>query len=242
MPAGPTRYHSAKWGANYFWSNGGWIIPEDLTILLACAKAAGWGSVRLSQGGLSTGVAASAMTHAGLGAGDIAIDGRSKAKVWALCAALLRSGIVAFPRGFTNDTFQRNKHIHWVSLENIDAAHPQAQAQIRDYRMSHQDGLYYHHRYTGPNPVGKFPWVDHWSNSPYNERNIKRYAKRAYYVNVDKGSSLLGLNVDRGVKLKRGRGERINSTRQVHRFGRWNVVTEFGTYYSLAYLSTSKPK
>lgn len=131
----PDSLWSKKYDAEYVSFAGGrngWIIPLDKVIILTCAKYAGYGGVRLVQGGLSTSVTDSAMTHAGLGVGDIAVDHRSKDLVWDYTAHLNRSGIRAFPRGFGGDPWRNEQHIHWGSRENYDHAHPQLQAQIRE--------------------------------------------------------------------------------------------------------------
>jgi hypothetical protein len=131
----PDPLWSKKYDAEYVSFAGGrndWIIPLDKVIILTCAKYAGYGGVRLVQGGLSTSVTDSALTHAGLGVGDIAVDHRSKDLVWDYTAHLNRSGIRAFPRGFGGDPWRNEQHIHWGSRENYDYAHPQLQAQIRE--------------------------------------------------------------------------------------------------------------
>ena len=232
MPIGPVVYHSNYWGSDYLWFAGGWVTPVTKTILNAAAQASGWGPIRLAQGGFSH-ATASANTHGGLDVVDIAIDGRSKAKVWALCAALKRSGILAFPRGYVADSFQRNRHIHAVR-NPASHAHPEAQAQLAEYKKSHGDGLVGSRKYTGPSTP-----LDTWDHSPYNPKNVRAVKPTGYYVTA---SALLGLSVDRDHKFTRGRGFRIVAEKLVYRWSRWNAVTKYGTWYSLAYLSTSKPK
>jgi hypothetical protein len=231
-------YHSAVWDTNYLWSNGGYVTARDLRVLLACAKAVGWGNLRLSQGGLSTFVLDSAATHAGLNVGDIAVDGRPRWKVWALCAALIISGIMPFPRGYAGrkDPWTGQKHIHWVSFPPTHA-HWQAQNQVTEYRRSGGDGLIGSYGYTGPNAK-----LDTWANSPYNPTNIREGKLKLYVVS----STLLGLNVNRGKKTVRKRGYTIYGVKRVKRWGRWNLVTRFGTYYAIkdangTYLSSTKP-
>jgi hypothetical protein len=228
----PTRY-SKTYHSEYVGLNGGWVTPIDREIVLACAKAVGWHTVRLSQGGLNSTVRASAKTHYGLGVGDIALDGRSKAQVWKLCAALIRSGIIGFPRGFIADSFQNNKHIHFASVESKNHAHSQLQAQINEYKRG-GDGLVGNRPFTGPKvPLGR------WKGSPYNPVNIKADTA-IYYVNVSPGSVLHGIDVD-GKKIKtRERGFRIQAAKRVKRWGHWNVVTAQSTYYSLKFLSTAE--
>lgn len=234
MPIGPPVYHSTYWGSDYLWFAGGWVTPVTRSILLAAASASGWGTIRLAQGGFSH-ATASANTHGGLDVVDIAIDGRSKAKVWALCAALKRSGMLPFPRGYVADTFQNNKHIHAVR-NPASHAHPEAKAQLREYQTSHGDGLVGSRSYTGPSTA-----LDTWDHSPYNPRNVKTFARRTYWVNVSRGSFLYGLSVDRKDKnLHRKRGFKLAASKMVYRWGRWNVVTSYGTYYALSELSTKK--
>lgn len=157
---------SDEWKSVYVSFVGGYVTPIDRTIVLACAKSSGWGTIRLSQGGLSTSVTASALTHAGLGVADIAIDGRSKEQVWRLCAHLIKSGIVAFPRGYGGDPWADQKHIHFVSVESLAHAHPQAQAQVAEWKQG-GDGLKGDGLYNGPKvPLGT------WASSPYNPANI----------------------------------------------------------------------
>ena len=233
LPPRPTHY-SETYYSEYVSLNGGWVTPIDREIVLACAAAVEWHTVRLSQGGLSNGVRASAKTHYGLGVGDIALDGRPKTKVWNLCAALIRSGIVAFPRGFIDDSFQNNKHIHFGSVESYRHAHPQLQGQINEYKRG-GDGLVGNLSYTGPKvPLGR------WKNSPYNPANIKADSG-VYYVNVSPGSVLYGLDVDRKKIKSRERSYEIQAAERIKRWGRWNVVTAQSTYYALEFLSTAKP-
>lgn len=230
----PLPLYSEKWGAEYIPFNSGsnkWITPLDRTIVIACARAAGWGTVRLTQGGLSTSVTDSAMTHAGLGVGDISVDERPKSKVWEMAAAMNRSGLRAFPRGFGGDPWEDEQHIHWGSREHYANAHDQLQTQIREMEAG-GDGLRGDGAYNGPDvPLGR------WKDSPYNPVNIKADTG-VYYVNT---SVLNGRNVDNVIKYKRIRGYPVQAAQQVFRWGRWNVVTATPTYYSLAYLSTSKP-
>jgi GH25 family lysozyme M1 (1,4-beta-N-acetylmuramidase) len=229
----PTHY-SGRYQSEYVGLNGGWVTPIDREILLRCASAVEWHTLRLSQGGLSNAVRASAKTHYGLGVGDIALDGRPKAKVWKLCAALIRSGIVAFPRGFIADSFQNNRHIHFASVESYSHAHPQLQAQINEYKRG-GDGLVGNRHYTGPKvPLGR------WKDSPYNPANIKE-DNGIYCVNVSPGSVLYGLDVDRNKIKTREVGFEIQAAKRIKRWGRWNVVTASSTYYDLKFLSNKKP-
>lgn len=221
-----------KWSAQYeSWytelGTGRYVTPIDKQILIAAAHGCGWGTVRLSQGGLSTGVAASALTHAGLAAGDVAIDGRSKAAVWNYAAALIRSGIIGFPRGFGADNFP--PHIHFASVESYDHAHAQLQAQIDEYRRG-GDGLVGDKPYSGPSTK-----LDRWVNSPYNPVNIT--ADTGKYVVT--ATTLYGRNVDGAVVQRRVRGYELTAARRVQRWGRNNVVTAGDTYYAAQYLQTA---
>ena len=208
---------------------GGRIPPVDRDILLAIPSY-----VRgLTQGGLSSAVKASAHTHVGLGAFDISIGGMSKAEVWTMASELLRSGIVPFPRGFVSDSFQGrtvgnihdgNEHIHCCSVESYAHLHPQAKAQVDEYRRG-GDGLRGSAGYTGPRtPLGR------WADSPYNPANVRREGGTSV-VGVD---TLLGLDVDRATRTSRERGATVAYVRRVRRWGRWNAVTDDGTYYAIA--------
>lgn len=222
--------------------SGGAVTPVDAKILRA-VQSATWGDILLSQGGLSMSEPKSAKTHVGLGAWDIAIDGRSKAEVWRLARRLLRSGIVAFPRGFGDG--MTPKHIHCVSQESLSHAHAEAQDQLNSVRFG-----YLHtvggkrgaglagspdSRYIGPATT-----PDRWSESPYNPANITPDTN-TYFVDVEPGTTLLGLNVDRKVKFNRPPGFKIVAVRQVRRWGRQNVVTTRGIYYAQEFLSKTNP-
>jgi hypothetical protein len=224
-------HHSNAYHSDYVWFQGGWVPPKTYDILVAVQLEgmADWGPIRLSQGGLSTGVVASASTHAGLGAFDIAIDGRSKAKVWRLCSRLLRSGVVPFPRGYVNDSFQGNKHIHAVRDTGAPPLHRQAYDQLRSSSFG-----YFHGggglagrpslRYPGPSTK-----LEKWDASPYNPANI-RPGGTVYMVAASK---LLGLDVDRNQKVTRAAGYGLTAVKEVRRWGRWNAVTAAGIYYAI---------
>lgn len=204
--------------------SGRYVTPIDKQILIACAMGSGWGTVRLSQGGLSTSVADSALTHAGLGAGDIAIDGRSKDAVWEYCAWLNRSGIVAFPRGFGFDSFP--PHIHFASLESYAHAHPQLQAQIVEFKRG-GDGLVGDKPYSGPKaPLGR------WSESPANPINVNADTGRYEVI----ATTLNGRDLDNNVVRKRERGFVLQAAKRIYRWGRWNVATSTPTLYAPDYL------
>lgn len=233
MP-GIKTYHSNAYSSDYYWHLGGWVTPTSAAILDACSGE-DWGNIRLAQGGLNSGVRASAKTHYGLDVWDIAIDGRRKGKVWTLSAKLFRSGVIPFPRGFTNDSFQKMKHIHCVRYLP-DHAHPQAQAQVREQRLG-GDGLVGGRSYTGPNTS-----PEPWDNSPYNPANIKA-GQQTFTVST---VTLLGLSIDRRVKYTRKAGFTVIADRLVHRWGRWNAVTKWGTYYAVSdgsqiYLTVQTP-
>lgn len=206
--------------------SGRYVTPLDKQIVIACATASGWGTVRLSQGGLSTSVTASALTHAGLGVVDIAPDGRSKEDVWRYAAALIRSGIIGFPRGYGGDSWGDQKHIHCVSVESAEHAHKQAQDQIDEFKRG-GDGLVGDKSYNGPNVK-----LGSWKESPYNPVNIKPDTGK-YGVDTDR---LYGRDVDYAIVRQRTRGYVIQAAKQIYRWGRWNVVTKTPTYYAAEYL------
>src|SRR5262245_20786052 len=93
--------HSDRWNCDYTTWDGHKVPVVDFEILTAlnAEVAPWWGHVKLSQGGLSTSVTASAMTHADLGAFDVSVKDKSgnyrpKADVMRLAEHGLRSGQV----------------------------------------------------------------------------------------------------------------------------------------------------
>jgi hypothetical protein len=228
--------YSAKWDAEYVSFKGaGNVTVQDAEILRAIDEASWefWRGLFLTQGGLSTSVAASANTHAGLGAFDIRTRNNTRAELWKLAAMFLRSGIVLFPRGYNvgRDFFRNNKHGHAVSRESYDSLHPSAKAQYKEY-IAGGDGLVGSAQYTGPST--KF---ERWKTSPYNPSNIT--ADTALYT-VDVSSGFLwGLTVDRKKKVARDKGETVQAAKQVKRWGRQNCVTADDTYYALDYLEVA---
>lgn len=218
----PVVQRHPVWGS-YVVVQGRKVTPRMWEILQACAKATGYGTLTILQGGISTSVSASAATHAGLGVVDIRTRGKTRRKVWAFTAALLRSGVVAFPRGFTNDSFQNNQHIHAVQYP-ATMAHWSAEQQATRYKRYGENGLANRGPYYGPRvPLGT------WESSPYNPRNIKPGVVRMKVT----ASSLVGLTVDREDKgIRRPRGYTIRGTR-IKRWGRWNLVTSKGTWYAI---------
>jgi hypothetical protein len=211
---------------------GGYVTVKDAEILAALDAASDsfWHGIYLTQGGLSTSVAASANTHAGLGAFDIRTRNNTRAELWQLSSMFLRSGIVLFPRGYNigRDFFRNNRHGHAVSRESYDSLHPSAKAQYREY-IAGGDGLVGSAQYTGPST--KF---ERWKTSPYNSANITADTK-LYTVDVSSGF-LWGLTVDRRKKVARDKGETVQAAKRVQRWGRDNVVTPDETYYAADYL------
>lgn len=225
-PVAPVKWStSSKYdGQKYRKWRGGNMTPTGIAVCEAIPS-----TVVLVQGGLSSSVAASANTHAGLGAYDLSVTGLSKKQITELCAELIRSGECAFPRGkaFGSSTF--SPHVHVASANDYDSLHPEAQAQVRDFKKKpRRDGLYYHRAYVGPStPLGS------WKESPYNPANLKAPAAAQYRVVV---KELLGLTVDRKPRSghNRKKGYVINADRLVRRWGRWNLVTSSGSYYAVA--------
>jgi hypothetical protein len=217
-------FWSDTWKSEYlaFGGSAKWITPIDKTILIACAQASGWGSVRIVQGGLRAHTSFSGWTHNGLGVGDIGIDGRSKAQVWDFCAHLRRSGIRPFPRGYGGDPWKDEKHIHFGSRESYDHAHPDLKAQVREQEAG-GDGLKGSGKYNGPS----YADLGRWADSPYNPANIK-IDTGLYEVITD---TLTGYTVDKVAVRKRDKGYVVQAARQIDRWGRWNVVTKTPTYY-----------
>jgi Glycosyl hydrolases family 25 len=227
-------FYSKTWKSDYlaFGGTEKWITPTDKMILIACAKACGWGSIRIVQGGRRPRTDFSGSTHMGLGVGDISPDGRSKAKVWEFCAAMRRSGIRPFPRGYGGDPWKDEKHIHFGSRESYDHASGSLQAQIREQERG-GDGLVGGGSYNGPS----YADLDRWKGSPYNPDNIK-IDTGLYKVTED---GLNGYTVDKIKKHDRAVGYQVQANTQVFRWGRWNVVTKTPTYYDVAGLVPVNP-
>ena len=226
-PSNPI-FWSETWKSEYlsFGGSAKWTTPIDKTIMVACALASGWGSVRIVQGGLRPRTSFSGWTHNGLGVGDIAIDGHSKAEVWDFTAHMIRSGLRPFPRGYGGDPWENEKHIHNASRESYDHAHKDLQAQIREHEAG-GDGLKGDRPYNGPKvPSGR------WKESPYNPENIRPDTAK-YEVITD---TLSGYTVDHVKFRERDKGYVITAAQQVYRWGRWNVVTGTPTYYDLGSL------
>lgn len=245
--------YSAKYDAHYVgWKDTEeWVTVKDNEILLVIEKELQpwFGSIRVVQGGLSMG-SKSASTHAGLGSFDVSVknpftpanDYHSEETVLKAAAVFNRSGLLAFTRGYEigsyDDKWDDNRHFHIVSWESYSSLHQQAKDQLKEYRRwlagaSDGDGLVTSQRYPGL----RIPNLEHWETSPYNPSNIKADTG-VYYVNT---SRLNGRTVDEVVVRRRERGYKIQAAQQVFRWGRWNVVTSTPTYYSHAFLSTTKP-
>jgi hypothetical protein len=157
--------HSSKWNSDYVSFRGGYVPPVVRDILLGIPSP-----VQLSQGGLSTSVSASANTHAGLGAYDIRVSGWSKAAILKICSELISCGECAFPRGPRWGSPSFAEHVHVCSNNAYASLHPEAQAQVRDFKHNpRRNGLVGHGAYVGPStPLGK------WSDSPWNPVNIAK--------------------------------------------------------------------
>jgi hypothetical protein len=157
--------HSSKWGSDYVSFRGGYVPPVVRDMLLAIPS-----SVTLSQGGLSTSVSASANTHAGLGAYDVKVSGWSKAAILKICSELISCGECAFPRGPRWGSPSFAEHVHVCSNNAYDSLHPEAQAQVRDFKHNpRRNGLVGHGAYVGPSTL-----LGRWSDSPWNPVNIAK--------------------------------------------------------------------
>lgn len=223
-----------KW--DYVRYDGASIRTVHLDSMLAAAfYTPGWGRLRITQGGLSRAVKASAKTHYDLDVVDIATAGKTKSKVWEFCDNLFETGSLPFPRGYVRDSFQNNKHIHSLWWP-CSAGHAQLVAQYQEYKRYRGDGLVGSAGYTGP----VNPELYSWSNSMFHPNN-RQDIKATHYVNVSKGETLLGVDRDRLKKYSRKRGYEIDSIARVYRWGRWNRLTQFGTFYAEAFLSEGKP-
>jgi hypothetical protein len=231
---------SARWNAEYVsWKNEGFVTVKDHEILTALDRESDyfWKGIHLTQGGLSSSVAASASTHNGLGAFDIRTRYNTKPQVWELAAMLNRSGIVAFPRGYNLgswDPFRNVKHIHAVSRESYNSLHPSAKSQYQEFDRG-GDGLVGSAKYTGPKvPFGR------WRDSPYNPANITEDTA-TYYVKVGDGF-LWGLDVDRNKKASRENGRIVIAAKRIQRWGRSNIVDSGGLYWAAEYLTAEETK
>ena len=150
------------------------------------------------------------------------------------------NGIRPFPRGFTWDSFQGrtvdnitdgNEHLHVLVGGLFPAGHP-ARYQQLEYD-ARGDGLVGSANYTGPwSPVkGKL-----WAESPFNPAN-RDDTPRTFTVNVEPGSSLLGLDINRQPVLSQVAGATVNAVAVVTRWGRQNALTSHGNFYALQYLT-----
>lgn len=222
--------HSGSLGADYVTVKGAsdtdeHFLPLDLEIVLRCAAAVGWGPVVFIKGGLEPG-GASALTHSWLGAGDLRTRDHTTAEVWEFAAALIRSGIVAFPRGYGQDSF--DKHIHFASREAGDRAHESTRRQIAEF-LDGGDGLVGSRDYHGPSVR-----LGTWGQSPVNPVNIT--PDTGTYVVTTDGANLLGRDVDRKIIARAPSGSTIVAAKRVKRFDRDNIVTADETYYAADYL------
>ena len=201
------------------------VRPIHLEAMQAAAKnTPGWGVLNLSQGGYS-GVKASAGTHLKLDAVDIKVNGKSKQLVWEFCANLFECGNLPFPRGYVNDSFQNNKHIHnlwWpcsegtVSLRN----------QYYEF-LNGGDGLIGSGKYVGPKPKN----LTTWANSMFHPGNRIDYPTKIP-VTVSVSTTLLGLDRNRNHKTERENGYQFNAVAKIRRWGRWNYLTKYETFYA----------
>jgi hypothetical protein len=218
--------------AFYVTYQGEHFLPLDLEIILRCAAAVGWGPVTFIKGGLEDG-GLSASTHAWFGAADIRTRDHTTAQTWDFAAALIRSGIVGFPRGYGRDSFA--KHLHIASREAGMLAHKSLRAQIAEFQDG-GDGLVGSKEYHGPSVR-----LGTWGQSPYNPVNIT--PDTGTYVVTTDGANLLGVDVDRKIVTRVPNGTEIDAVKRVQRWDRANVVanTPAGreTYFAADYL---KPK
>lgn len=218
------------------------------------AKLADWGPVYWVQGGLHKGVAASARTHWGLNVGDLSVRVRPGGKYKSIAAIkkfvkwLMRCGVIGFIRGFVD---RMSKHIHCVGIP-ANHGHDTTTAQLYNRR--------YGYKYGGAGLAGApgARWwgparetMVSWGKSKYNPANKPKPLpqKPGWYVvdpvKIKKGHTLLGLNSKGGHRTARGPGfrlyirkvvrARISKDKKVHVYG----VTNFGTYYNIAYLNRS---
>ena len=231
---GVTRTVKQWNGYDYVQYQGCAVRPRHLDSMLAAAEyTPGWGRLNLMQGGLSGSVSASAKTHLYLDAGDISVKGKSRSLVWKFCANLFENGNLPFPRGFTSDSFQNNKHIHDLWYMG-GAGHPSLVAQENEWRKYRGDGLIGPARYTGPDLT---PGL--WAESMFNPMNRIDFEEPVtMYVTAD---ALQGLNRARKSKIVRPRGRELEFVAKVRRWRRWNYLTKYETFYAADYLSVEPP-
>lgn len=101
--------------------------------------------VRVTQGSYSTGVGASAGTHSGGGAVDIALSGLTDDDARTIETTMREVGFAAWYRPAIPGVWPR--HVHGIAIGCGDLA-PQAAAQVTDYRNG-RDGLANHGPDTG---------------------------------------------------------------------------------------------
>lgn len=155
-----------------YW-RGGWFAPITVEKLTAIPTSA-----VVVQGGISF-AGPSALTHAGIGAGDLSVRHfHNKDEVWRQCKDLWNVDIIPCPRGFVADSFQGrtvgnmtdgNEHIHFLDLDCVKFMHPQAQAQVKEI-LDGGDGLLGNAHYTGPSLSNRRSW----STYPLNPVNVRK--------------------------------------------------------------------
>lgn len=214
---------------DYVTYQGEHFLPLDLEIVLRCAAAVGWGPVTFIKGGLEAG-GLSASTHAWFGAADIRTRHQRTEKVWDLCAAGIRSGLVMFPRGYGKDSF--DPHIHVASREAGELAHRSLRNQIAEFQDG-GDGLVGSKDYQGPSVR-----LGTWKQSPYRPENITPDTG-VYVVSTD-GAPLLGRDVDRRIITRAPNGSTITAVKRVQRWERENVVTEDGLFWAAEFLEPQR--
>ena len=202
------------------------VRPVHLLAMQAAASGtANWGPLNLSQGGLSTAVAASADTHRLLDVVDIKVGGKSKALVWEFCKNLFECGNLPFPRGYTNDGF--TKHIHnlwWPATAGTTSL----RNQYKDY-LNGKNGLVGHGPYVGPKVPAPLPY---WADSMFNTANMKAFSG---YIRTTATTGLIGNDRYRQRVNVLPLNSRVLAVRMVYRWNRWNYVTSGEVFYSAQY-------
>lgn len=165
----------------------------------ACILLTLWGrpdiavALLLSQGSYSTGVAASAGTHARCGVVDISRwkigSGRVwDAEEWALIVRALRAvGFAAWHRlpGQAGDY----EHIHAVSVGCPDLSW-QAAGQVADY-LAGRDGLAAHGRDTGPRDWVGVDWVPTTTNITQEDTDMTPAQEQLLHAIADQVTTLV---------------------------------------------------
>ena len=205
------------------------------TMQAAAAATPGWGKLVIAQGGYSH-YGASAGTHAKLDVADISVSGKTHAMVGEFCKNLFECGNLPFPRGFDGDGWTGIEHIHnlWWPC---DYGATSLKNQYHEF-LNGGDGLVGSRKYNGPSPHP----LTTWANSMFNTTNRINYDKKLSLTVVTKDAPLLGLDRYRNVKVTRQPGYQFNAVAKIFRWGRWNYLTKYETFYAEEFCTPTATK